>query len=156
MQLTIAKFRSEVLPNILHAWELGCFCRNPQFRKLIASNFDDYEPRVPANLVDAEILIAELICKRFEHLGERDLLKRVGPQTWRCPQCGLPFLMTYEDYSISMYRTIVRPLDSLPIAPVGFYLIGFRSFAEFKLTRISDFRRAESVPRFIHDLTASI
>lgn len=156
MQLSIAEFRSDVLPSILSAWELHCFCENPQFLKLICFKFEDYRPRVPANLVDSEIVIAELICKRFQHIGEPDRLKRTGPQTWRCPQCCRLFLMNYQDYSISMYRTFVQPLEFLPIAPIGFYLIGFRSFAEFRLASITDFQFSESAPKFIHDLTASV
>lgn len=104
--MTPDEFRHRVLPTVLASWERGCFCRTPGFLKLVSFKFEDYGV-APMAVVDSEILIAEIIGKRFPREGQLTYGVAERVQAYRCPQCNARCQATYEDYSISMYRSFV-------------------------------------------------
>ena len=67
--MTPDEFHHSILPTILTAWERGCFCHSPGFLKLVSFNFEDYGIG-PMAVVDSEILIAEIIGRRFVREGQ--------------------------------------------------------------------------------------
>ena len=148
---TPSEFQERVLPELLRRWDSHCFCRNGNFLKLIAFDFRDYEIG-PARLEDAEQIIGGLVFQRFEPLGDWTGAGR----THRCPQCGQQFQSQYEQFSIDMDCTTTRAVNPLPMASVGRFLIGYQYFAgaEEEIAKIEDFRLAESVEKFIADLSA--
>jgi hypothetical protein len=147
---TPPQFQAQVLPELLRRWDSHCFCRNGNFLKLIAFDFRDYDIG-PARLEDSEQIVAGLIFPRFEALGDWTEAGR----TLRCPQCGAQFQSQYEQFSINMDCTTTRPVNPLPMAPVGRFLIGYQYFAgaDEEIARISDFKLADSVEKFIADLS---
>jgi hypothetical protein len=51
--MTPDEFQHRVLPALLAAWESACFCRCPDFLKLLSFNFEDYKID-PVALADSE------------------------------------------------------------------------------------------------------
>ena len=147
--MTPDEFRSEVLPQILTAWERGCFCPAPGFRKLVSFDFRDYAIG-PVGLADSEILIDSIIRQQFTTLSQLDdsEVSEIST-TYQCPNCGATCTEIYAEFSISMYRSTVRFDGGSPAADEGLYLVGFYGFNREEFARIDDFRRTESVEEFV-------
>jgi hypothetical protein len=148
---TPSQFQADVMPELLRRWDKHCFCRNGNFLKLIGFDFRDYDIG-PTRLEDSEQITAGLVFPRFEAVGEWTDAGR----TLRCSQCGTQFQAQYEQFSINMDCTTTRPVAPMPLAPLGRFLIGYQYFAgaEDEIARIEDFRLADSVEKFIDDLSA--
>jgi len=150
---TFEQFQSDILPVIVHRWQQSCFCRNPQFCKLLSFNFEDYT-RTPAALLDAESLIDHLIRKHFKSPDGPISTDGRIIQIWQCPQCDSAFRESYAEYSIAMSRAFLRPLNpEQQLAPTGHYLLGFHAFRDFSPAQVHDFRPATSIESFLDALT---
>jgi len=148
--MTPDEFRSHALPQILTAWQEGCFCASPGFRKLLSFDFQNYEIG-PVGLADSEILIDSIIRKEFKSLSESGTFETTT--IYECPNCGTTCTECYADYSINMYRsTVTFDGDPAP-AGEGLYLVGFYGFNREEFARIIDFRRTESVEEFVRFVT---
>ena len=146
------EFVARVVPELVRRYDAHCFCRNPNFLKLVSFNFQDYAIG-PVQLYDTEIMIEQVARKRFESVKKWD----GGEQIDRCRQCGTQFRTHWDQYSINMDRTVMLAVEKPPIAATGLYVTGFRYFAkdEHELAKITDFAVAESVDAFVEAITAA-
>jgi hypothetical protein len=153
--MTPEKFRSLLLPHIFAAWEEHCFCSNPAFQKLLSFNFDDYGIG-PATLLDAEILIEELVRKRFYQRGQATERGSDWIQTCACPKCGATCKVFYAEYSIHVQRSVVIYESQSQPAARGLYVLGFFghvTLPELKLIR--DFRAASTIEEIMNQFAPS-
>jgi hypothetical protein len=152
--LTPNEFSERIVPELLRRWENHCFCRSPKFIKLVSFNFKDYG-NSPMSLIDAELMIGNIIFKRFEPVSGWVDSAGGSDRVDRCPQCAEIFQSRWDQYSISMDRTTARPRNPLPIAPIGDYTVAIHYFrgGEESLRQIKDFRVADSVEDFIAGIT---
>lgn len=150
--LSSDQFREQVLPTLVERWDRSCFCGRAGFRKVVSFDFRDYGI-APTALVDAEILIGELVRARWEAVDSPEMGEGPLVQTWRCPQCGTRFLDEYEEFGVGLFRSFVRPVEPLPAAPVGVYLVGFRGGGPAGREKIRDFKPAGSVDEYLRHLT---
>ena len=149
--MTPDEFRHRVLPTVLASWERGCFCRTPGFLKLVSFKFEDYGV-APMAVVDSEILIAEIIGKRFPREGQLTYGVAERVQAYRCPQCNARCQATYEDYSISMYRSFVLFENAPEKASTGIYLVGLYGPNLVAFPKVHDFRLAVDEAEFLSAL----
>jgi hypothetical protein len=153
-EMTPDKFRLVLLPHILAAWEGHCFCANPAYQKLLSFNFDDYRIG-PAALVDAEILIEELVRKKFDPRGQPTERRPDWIQTYACPKCGATCNVLYAEYSIHVSRSVVIHESQFQPASEGLYVLGFFGHVTLpELKRIKDFRFALTVEEFMDQFAA--
>jgi hypothetical protein len=145
------EFNARVVPELLRRYDMRCFCRNPNFLKLVSFNFQDYNI-APMVLYDSEFVIYEVALKRFEPVREWG---KNPERIDRCKQCGTEFRTCWDQYSINMDRTVMLPVEKLPMAATGLYVTGFRYFAkdEHELAKITDFEVAGSVEAFVEAIT---
>ena len=150
--MTPDEFQKRIVPTIIAAWERGCFCRSPGFRKLVSFNFEDYGIG-PVALADSEILIQEIIRGRFTRDGEANSDGMgTSSQVYRCPKCGARCTETYAEYSVSMFRSFVI-FETVPEkAASGIYLVGFRGFKQADFAKIRDFRLTSDEDEFLASL----
>jgi hypothetical protein len=144
------EFNARVVPELLRRYDAHCFCRNPNFLKLVSFNFQDYGIG-PVQLYDTEIVVEQVARKRFESVKRWD----GGEQIDRCTQCGTEFRTRWDQYSINMDRSVMWPVEKLPVAKTGLYVTGFRYFSQYEneLAKIRDFEVAKSVDAFVDALT---
>ena len=147
------EFAARVVPELLRRYDAHCFCRNPNFLKLVSFNFQNYGI-APVQLYDTELMIEQVARKRFEPVKPWN----GGEQIDRCRQCRTEFATHWDQYSIAMDRTTMSPVGKLPQAKTGLYVTGFRYFAkeEHELAKITDFEVAESVDAFVDAITGGI
>lgn len=145
--MTPDEFRQDVLPRIVASWSQTCFCANPGFRKLLSFDFRDYDIG-PTGLADSEILIDELIRKRFIQTSDSESRPSHIIQAYQCPQCRATCRVMIEEFSISMYRSTVAFNGHPSRDGEGLYLVGFYGFKRDDFEMIHDFRRAESIEPF--------
>ncbi len=147
--MTPDEFANDVLPRILSAWRLRCLCANAGFRKLLSFNFADYGA-CPMALADSEIVGHNIVRENFTRVGDvgrshdGDTLQR-----YSCPQCKAMCDEEYAEYSISMYRSFFRFLDTPEVADYGLYLVGMRAFSREDFLKVYDFREATSIDEFL-------
>ena len=141
-------FRESIISHLVPAWEKKCFCAIPAFRKLISFNFADYGIG-PVGLVDSEMLIHEIIRQKFEKQGDTRSVQGKSIATFTCPQCKRICTDTYEDFSISMYRSYVTFDGDAPVTTGVLYLIGFFGFDGSDFAKINDFHKALTPNAFI-------
>lgn len=153
--MTPDEFRQRVLPTVVAAWELACFCRSPGFLKLLSFNFEDYGVG-PVGLADSEILIHEIVRGQFTREGE-PTSDGMGTtqQAYRCPKCGACGTETYAEYSISMYRSFVLFDNAPKMSSTGLYLVGFYGFEQAEFSKIHDFHQARDEDEFVTTLIGS-
>ena len=144
------EFNARVVPELLRRYDAHCFCKNANFIKLVSFNFQDYGIG-PVQLYDTELVIDQVARKRFESVKKWD----GGEQIDRCKQCGTQFRTHWDQYSINMDRSVMLPVEKLPMAETGLYVTGFRYFAkdEHELAKITDFEVAKSVEAFAEAIT---
>ncbi len=159
--ISLEEYRRRVIPELLKRWEVGCYCSNQQFLKLISFNFENYrvnaEKRIaPVALLDVEILLKSLIFDKFESIRPWQNSEGGADRTDRCPQCAQEFSSRYDQFSINMDRTTAHPLNRLQAASKGIYVVGFQYFtkAAEELDEITDFSLASSVDEFIFRITS--
>lgn len=147
------EFAARVVPEMLRRYDAHCFCKNPNFLKLVAFNFQDYGIVGPVQLYDTELVIASVALQRFAPVQRWN----GGEQIDRCKQCGMQFRTRWDQYSIAMDRTVMWPVEKLPVAKMGLYVTGFRYFAqeEHELAKITDFAVATSVDAFVDAITGA-
>jgi hypothetical protein len=154
--MTPDEFRQRVLPQVVAAWDAGCFCRSGGFRKLVSFNFRDYGTG-PLGLADAEILIGAIVREKFARRREPTSEQGQVTHYHRCPQCGASCTELYEDFNIHMYCSYVTFEDQgPPAAGVGHYLVGFYGFGLDDFAKVTDFRRTESIEEFVGQLTEQV
>jgi hypothetical protein len=74
---------------------------------------------------------------------------------WRChclcANAGFRRLLSFNftDYSISMYRSFFRFLNTPAMADYGLYLVGMRAFSRDDFMKVHDFREATSIDEFL-------
>ena len=149
--MTPDEFRESVLPAIEKAWQDQCLCDSPVFRKLVSFNFDDYGVG-PTGLADAEILIDEIIRKKFEKTG--DVTEEISSisQRFRCPRCGSACTEFWREFNINMSFSHVL-FDKQPKrSDDAYYLVGFFGFARHDFANVSDFHRSPSTDDFLQRL----
>jgi hypothetical protein len=149
----------EVVPVLVRRWEQHCFCQNPHFLKLISFNFESYKI-APMRLIDSDHVISQIVLKRFEPVNGWSETKKGSLETQRtdrCPQCGTTFVTRYEQYSINMDRAYTMPEVPLETAAIGQYVAGYFYWANQQddLQKITDFKLAESIEKFLELLTQS-
>lgn len=152
--MTPDDFRHTVLPDVLQAWNAECFCRNPGFLKLLSFNCEDYDIG-PVALADSEILIDEIIRRRFHRVGEPSSHRGFTTQDYSCPKCQRTCKETYAECSINMYCSYVSYKRSAPVCAEGIYLVGFYGFSGADFGKIHDFRPATTKAQFISSITAT-
>jgi hypothetical protein len=152
--ITTDVFNERVVPEILRRWDAHCYCRNANFLKLLSFNFQDYT-RVPIALIDTELVISNLIFKRFEPVSGWKDSEGGADRVDRCPQCARLFRTRYDQYSINMDRHTTHPDQPLPAAAIGRYVAGFLYLSghEAELQRLTDFQLAQSVEEFVDSIT---
>jgi hypothetical protein len=147
--MTPDKFANDVMPQILSAWRSRCLCAYGGFRKLLSFNFADYGAG-PMALADSEIVCQKIVRENFTRVGDvgrsldGDILQR-----YSCPQCNTVCEEEYAEYSISMYRSFFRFLDTSEMADCGLYLVGMRAFSQEDFSKVHDFREASSINEFL-------
>ena len=149
--MTPDEFQKRILPPIFSAWEERCFCRNHSFLKLVSFDFEDYGIG-PLALMDSEIVIQAIIGRRFLREGTPSYKQGSSAQVYCCPKCGARCRLTYEDYSISMWRSFVLFEAAPEKAASGLYLVGFHGFTVANVPRIHDFRQASDEAEFLSTL----
>lgn len=150
--MTPAEIRREVFPELIRAWKRRCFCASPGFQKLISFDFRDYDIIGPVGLADTEILIDEIIRERFTKAKRHQSRTSDEWPDYICPQCGAKCSVGWEDFSISMNRSVAQFDGDFPQSETGLYLVGFYGFDRSEFARIKDFRQtvdAEEYRRFI-------
>jgi len=155
MLLTHEEFVHELLPKIVAAWETRCFCSSPGFRKLLAFNFCDYHSH-PMTLVDSELIGHHLVRSRFPRTQEVRHSAGEIFQEYQCPQCKTRCLESYNEYSISMYRSYYEFAGTVTRADVGLYLVGIRAFSKHDFDAVTDYREAASKQEYFQTLGATI
>lgn len=145
-----------VLPEIVRRWETHCFCINPQFLKLASFDFRDYGI-APASLLDTECLVSRIILKKFSPQGPWTQEPDGGHRRFCCPQCSKHFTVWAEEYSIAMSVLSAKPIEPAPRAVIGRYAGSYHYFTgnEHELSKIADYRPADSVARYLDELTAT-
>jgi hypothetical protein len=153
-EVTPKEFRAVLLPHILAAWEGHCFCANPAYQKLLSFNFHHYGIG-PTALLDAEILIEELVRKKFNLRGQPMKYEFDTIQTYACPRCGATCDVWDAEYSAYVSRSrVIYETRFLP-APIGLCVLGFFGHATpLELKRIKDFRFASTVEEFMNQFAA--
>lgn len=147
--MTPDEFVNDVMPKVLSAWRSRCLCANAGFRKLLSFNFADYGAG-PMALADSEIVGHHIIRENFRRVGDvgrsqdGDVLQR-----YSCPQCNNMCEEEYGEYSISMYRSFFRFLDTPEMAECGRFLVGMRAFSHEDFLKVHDFREANSIAEFL-------
>lgn len=139
-----ADYEREILPELVARWEQRCFCASPAFLKLLSFDFRDYRI-APVALIDTEILVTGLLCRRFREDGR-----------WRrCPQCDRRFAVTFEDFSIRMSACRVELESSVPTARSAARAGALVRFAghDEELSRIRDFVVAADVESYVEAIT---
>ena len=154
--ITSKQFLDEIVPELMRRWEVHCFCKNPHFLKLVSFNFEDYDI-APAFLADTQLVIHHVALRYLTPTSEWTSSPGTTDQkrTFCCPQCRTNFEVRSADYSINMDRTVMTPAIPLKKADVGQYVIGYVFFVgqEKGLDRITDFKLAESIEKFLEELT---
>ena len=151
--MTPAEFNKTVFPKVLAAWQVGCFCGSPGFRKLLCLQFQDYGI-CPVGLADAEILISAIIQQRFRLQGESRSGDGEALQDFQCPQCSASCRVRSSEFSISMSQTTVTFAEAAPSVATGLYLVGFYGFQQRDFERIGDFRPAADPDAYLEQLQA--
>jgi hypothetical protein len=145
--MTPKEFRRDVLPRVLEAWERGCFCSSPAFVRLVSLDLG------PVALADAQVLIREIIEKRFQQDGPTDD-HHSGDAVHRysCPQCATKCEVIWEQFSINMDRSFVRwitpRVGDEPTVP---YLVGF--YGHGTPDHVEGFVRTASADQFLSSIT---
>jgi hypothetical protein len=153
--MTPDEFVNDVMPVVLSAWQTNCLCANAGFRKLLSFNFDQYGAG-PMALADSEIVGQRIVRENFARVGDAsrsqdgDILQR-----YLCPQCQTTCEEEYAEFSISMYRSFFRFLDTPHMADYGLYLVGMRAFSQDDFLKVHDFREATSVDEFLTHIGVS-
>lgn len=144
-----------VLPELLRRWETRCFCANPQFLKLASFDFRDYGIS-PTTLVDTEALVSQIVLKRFAAQGPWTKQSDGGHRHFCCPHCGRDFDVWSEEYSIAMSVISAKPIEPIVRADIGRYATSYRYFAglEREIAFVTDYRPADSVQKYLDDLSA--
>lgn len=148
------EFADKVLPEIIRRWEAHCFCENPQFLKLISFDFHDYHI-APTMLIDTDRVVGEIIMRRFRPVDDWMKGHEGSTRTFCCPQCSCQFKVWGEDYSIAMWVHKATPTKPIDVAEIGRFAAGYYIYSgqEHELSKITDFRPAESIETFLGDLT---
>lgn len=140
-----------VLPQLVtERWRQGCFCRSARFRKLVAFDFRDYG-HTPAVLLDAEILISEVIEKQFVPLRSEPS-RQASIHVYRCPQCAACFQVESEQFSVWMWCTVARAIDRPAPAGPARYLLWIHSFESFRFTAVRDYLQTDDVDDYLDAL----
>jgi hypothetical protein len=150
--MTPEDFSTQVMPQIVAAWERSCLCSSPGFVKLMSFDFRKYG-RSPKALYDVEQIGYEIIERRFDTVSKWSRVPNSGAQECvrACPQCGTRCTVTSEQFNIRFDCTCFHFENDVVMAEVGLYLVGFTWLGE--ATETPDFRRAGDVQQFIEALT---
>ncbi|WP_425397558.1 hypothetical protein [Aeoliella sp.] len=150
--MTPDEFAAKVLPAIEAACQSNCLCAEPGFRKLLSFDFDDYGTG-PVALADSEIVGDAIVLRRFKLVGKvEDPPIGFALRRYECPQCGAVCVAQFDEYSISMNRTVFRFESPGKAAESGLYLVGFRGFKREDFAKVTDFERTESQEEFLRSL----
>ena len=109
---------------------------------------------MPAALLDAEFIIADIIRKHFEKTGEWTDIQGGGSEIDLavCPQCRQLLREQWEDYNIYLSRSFVTPIDGTAPASRATWVLGFQHFQGFEPQSVHDFQRADSIEAFVNSL----
>jgi hypothetical protein len=146
-------FSTQVMPQIVAAWERSCLCRSPGFLKLMSFDFRNYG-HSPRALYDVERIGYEIIERRFVAVSNWVDVGHGGAQksVRSCPQCGTRCTRTWEQFNIHFDCTCFNFDGSAVLAEMGLYLVGFYWLGEPCAT--PDFRQAASVEEFFAALAS--
>ena len=150
--MTPEDFSTQVMPQIVAAWERSCFCQSPGFLKLMSFDFRSYGsgPRV---LYDVDLIGAQIIDRRFVKVSEwQDVPRSAGQvSVVACPQCRTKCSRALEQYNAFFWCPWYRFDTAVKMADVALYLTGFYWLGESYAT--PDFQQAASVEQFLRALT---
>jgi hypothetical protein len=117
--MTPEEFRRTVLPRILDAWDSRCFCRSEAFIRLVSLDLGS------SALADAQILIHEIIEKRFVEKASVDKPAGRDGRSFTCPQCGTTCVVVWEQLSSAMDALHVEWPSAVVASGAVPYLVGF-------------------------------
>jgi hypothetical protein len=150
--MTPVDFATQVMPQIVAAWERSCLCRSPGFLKLMSFDFRKYGSS-PTALYDVEAIGGEIIQKRFVKVRDwQDVPNSAAHVSVRaCPQCGTLCTLTGEQFNIHFDCSCFQFDSDAGMADIGLYLVGFYWLGE--RNAFADFERAATVEQFLVALT---
>ena len=145
--LTPEAFRRDVMPQLLSAWGKACFCRSSAFKCLTS-----FDMGSAAALADGQIIIADLIQKRFLKDGALEDRSYEQVQRYVCPQCNSRCQVFWEEFSVNMDRHYVV-WDAPPArSSEAFFVVGFYGFDI--PAQVPGFRRAGTIDQLVDSVAS--
>ena len=143
--LTPVEFHRDVVPLLRAAWENACFCNREAFKRLTS-----FEMGSAAALADGQIIINEIIRKKFSADGPLEDRDFEQMQRYVCPQCGSRCQVFWEQFSIKMDRHYAIWPSPPARSSEALFIVGFYGFDP--PAQVAGFKRADSVDQFIDSL----
>jgi len=140
--LTPAEFHRDVVPLLRSAWDSACFCNSEAFKRLTS-----FEMGSAAAIADGQIIINEIIRKKFSADGALEDTNFEQMQRYVCPQCGSRCQVFWEQFSIKMDRYYVVWASPPALLSEALFIIGFYGFDP--PDQVRGFRRADSIDQFV-------